>query len=154
MTKNPRLLLIEDEEELQRAYSESLKLAGFNVTLIEDGIFIEKTLTKQRDNNSYFQVILSDTDMPEMYGDEAIKNALEKKLLSYDQTLVIGMSEDHNNEVYWKGLAHHSGFYEKQRYAPISRSGKQIGYKIRGHYHHFETSSSPIWKALMLKSKS
>jgi CheY-like chemotaxis protein len=130
LRRNPVLLLVEDDEVLRREYKKSLKNAGFRVVDIDDGIKLENTLMQIS-----FDVILSDTDMMGLSGDLACKNALEKKLIGED-TLLIAMSDDSNNEVYWAEVAHH--FIDK-------RTSRDFGEMLMSHYYNYKTQGG-IWR--------
>ena len=137
----PRVLLVEDNDELRVAYKHSLEWAGFEVVAVDDGLKFVKTLKDQKALGKRFHVVLSDTDMPEMFGDEACKKALEKRLLD-DNVLVLAMSDDIHNDYYWNGIAHHTGFYDKNR---VSDMGSQV----MSHYYNFVKGESSMWRMRM-----
>jgi len=144
----PRLLLMEDDEKLRKAYMKSLKRAGFYVVAIDDGRFLENHLVAAKGKGELFSVVLSDTDMPDMPGDISCMRAINRELIDLGKTLILGMSEDSHMQGYWRGIANHCGFFEKSRYSPLGDN--DIGEAVMRHYMNFShPEASPIWRARM-----
>jgi CheY-like chemotaxis protein len=148
--RKPRLLLIEDTDDLRENYEKSLREAGFEVTTIVDGKFLEEKLALIKNEGDYFAVILSDTEMNDaekdsVAGDIACRQAMNKKMIDLEKTLVLGMSENHRNQVYWRGVVNHSGFYEKHIFMPFG--DRNLGEAVMSHYRNFsDPKGSTIWK--------
>lgn len=121
-SRKDRILFAEDSEEYIEPYKASLEKAGFKVTYVLDGSLIAKELARR--GKDYFDVILSDTEMDFVNGPEAVRGALEKGLLDDSRTLIIGMSKDSDNQKYWRELAHHSCFYDKDYFPKEAIGGK------------------------------
>ncbi len=120
--RKDRVLFAEDNGQYIESYKASLEKAGFEVTHVCDGQYIEKELIiREKD---YFDVILSDTEMDFINGPEAVRGALEKGLLDDSRTLIIGISSDSDNQQYWRELAHHSCFYDKDYFPHEAIGGK------------------------------
>ncbi len=133
--RKPRLLLIEDDEQTRMTYYDSLEKAGFYVIAISDGAFLEEQLLSEKANGNHFEVILSDTDMPKMFGDIACMNAINLGLINTKKTLILAMSNFFSKKGYWKGIASPIGFFEKAAFRPLGR--QDIGYSVMGHYQNF-----------------
>ena len=93
------VLLAEDDPDTTELYTQLLKQSGFDVVVVDSGEKIEEALSK---NN--IDIILSDTQMPEMDGDVACRKLLEQGKL--ENILVIGMSSVIDYSKHWKGIAH------------------------------------------------
>jgi DNA-binding response OmpR family regulator len=132
-----KILLAEDCEEYLEPYTQSLKQSGFVVTSVQDGLEIRKALSKIE-----FDVILSDSNLPFLDGHTACRRAIMEGKLNPKKTLIIGMSEDSDNQQYWRGLAHLACFYDKG-YFPKEK----IGEKIRQDLKNFR--SGGLWKERM-----
>lgn len=111
-----RVLLAEDDIGLLEQYERSIRAKGLEVCEVWNGEMILGLLRmKGRD---HFDVILSDSDMPELCGYSAVDRALQQGLLNRDRTLIIGMSDDSDNQYFWRGIAHVGGFYDKDYHMP------------------------------------
>jgi len=134
--RKPKLLLVEDNEIIRQEYAGSLTRAGFGVMSICDGRLMEDALVLNG-----FDVVLCDTGMEYLDGPEACARAKGKGLLP-DEILLIGMSDDSDNQQYWRGLAHFGGFYDKDYPG-------DIGEMVMAHYMNFSKPSSPAWRERM-----
>jgi CheY-like chemotaxis protein len=134
----PKIVLLEDRPELREGYTQSLEKAGFDVRPGVDGNELEKLLTPD------VAVILSDTDMPVMDSPNAVEQMLDRGILS-DSVLVLAMSDEESNAEKWRGIAHHAGFFNKNRFL----SG-DIGYRVMSHFRNFSNSNSLLWRMRML----
>ena len=123
-----RVVLMEDDEDLLRAYAESIWIAGFSCRAIEDGCYLEEVLGEKR-----FDIVLSDTDMPRLGGPGAVEKAIERGLLDNSQ-LVIGMSDNSTNGEYWRGLANLGCFYDKNYF----HDDDEIGEIVRQCWRNFQ----------------
>ncbi len=64
-----RILLVDDEEETRNVFQTALKSGGFDVSVLSDGKEVLDLLQTQQ-----FDLILLDQMMPEMSGNETLKN--------------------------------------------------------------------------------
>jgi len=135
----PKLILIEDNDELREGYCASLQQAGFDLLPGKFASQLLDLLAKWPDVN----VILSDTDTGPSYGDEEVGKLLKQGQIS-DSVLILGMSDDEANQDRWVDIAHHAGFFNKRRFH--EDMGLQ---KIMPHYFNFATSQSPLWRERM-----
>ncbi|MBS3072535.1 response regulator [Candidatus Pacearchaeota archaeon] len=139
METKPRILLVEDEQVLRYRYRKNLVEVGFEVYTLANADDIEKFLETYD-----IDVILCDTnnEIGKLDGPAACFNALEEGILKED-VLIIGMSYDsRTNQPLWKGIAHHTGFYDKgysNEEANDLRSS--LGFKVMAHYNIFEKAN-------------
>ena len=107
------ILLAEDDPNLNLKFFSQLKEKGFHVFPVYDGnqLYQVGSIKNVRENRNL--VIVSDTDMPEKQGDEACKNLLDEFPEDYQKRIIIGMSEDPNNEKYWNEVENWHSFLEK-----------------------------------------
>lgn len=138
------ILLADDETSLVERYDFSLRSEGFKVIHVCDGTGILSSLRKYGRN--YFDVILSDTEMIDLDGPEAVKKALDDFLLDDSRTLIMGMSGDSNNQEYWRGIVHHCSFLDKD-YIPLEQGVSLIGKKVKQALVNFR--SGGLWKEKM-----
>lgn len=103
----PRILIIEDDPKFRSYSKNSLETNGFEVTEIYDGSELEFVLRRE-----IFDIILSDTNLPNLDGHDACKKAQGLGLIGPD-TKVVGMSGNQKNQKYWAGIANFNGFYNK-----------------------------------------
>lgn len=107
---NPKdylVILAEDNRGLREVFTELLLEKCFSVDACANGQeLLERLLGFSGDFSKV--VVVSDTNMPNMEGDEACRTALER-VPGYRRTIIFGMSDDSGNERYWKGVAvaHH-----------------------------------------------
>ena len=123
---------------MREGYAQSLEKAGFDVRAGADGNELEKLLTPD------VEVILSDTDMPVMDGPDAVEQLLDMGILS-DSVLVLAMSDEESNAEKWRGIAHHAGFFNMNRFSP-----GDIGERVMSHFRNFSNSNSLLWRMRML----
>ncbi|MEK6885402.1 MAG: hypothetical protein AABX17_00375 [Nanoarchaeota archaeon] len=126
--RKDRILFAEDDEEYIKPYQVSLEKVGFEVRHVSDGALIVRILEEM--GKDYFDVILSDTNLDFVKGPMGIRRALKKCLLDDSRTLIIGMSNDSNNQRYWRGLAHLGCFYDKD-YFPKDIIGEKVARDLR-----------------------
>ena len=133
--RSPRILVVEDNENLIRLYTQSLERAGFEVTGIGDGKLLEEKLKQQE-----FDVVLCDTYLPLNggWGPRICEAALTKGILK-DNTLLLAMSLDPENEDCWGNIMHNLGFFDKS-------SKQDIGDYTISHLYNFKFSKSPTWR--------
>jgi CheY-like chemotaxis protein len=138
--RKDRLLLAEDYTDLRLEYRDALEKSGFEVSSVKDGGLVIAELKLR--GADYFDVLLSDTDMPVMNGPEAVWTALKNNFLDNNRTLIVGMSDSSDNQEYWRGLAHFSCFYDKSRI-----SEKRIGRVVRQCLNNFRNGG--LWREVM-----
>lgn len=132
----PRLLLAEDQENLRNNYTYELTRVGFMVSSVIDGLEFYELLNKEK-----FNLIVSDTDLPFISGDEVCKKALELNILEED-VLIIAMSEEKDNQQYWRGIVNHCCFYNK-----ANLTEGRIGERVLQCWNNFK--SGGLWKEKM-----
>ena len=72
--EKPRLLIVDDEENVRNALQRWFELAGYEVELAEDGVVaVEKAA------QTNFDAITMDLQMPRMNGTEAIKHIKQSR---------------------------------------------------------------------------
>jgi two-component system response regulator AtoC len=78
MANNLNILIADDEESLRYSLGSILKIRGYNVTLVEDGLKAVEAV-----KNGNFDVAFLDIRMPEMNGVDAFKEIKEfnKKII-------------------------------------------------------------------------
>jgi DNA-binding NtrC family response regulator len=83
MANNLNILIADDEESLRYSLGGILKIRGYNVTLVEDGLKAVETI-----RNGNFDVAFLDIRMPEMNGVEAFKEIkkINKKIVIFIMT--------------------------------------------------------------------
>ena len=138
--KKPKLLLAEDYDDLREIYKQGLEAIGFEVSAVDDGDKLYELLKKKK-----FDVVLSDTDMPNLSGVMACRKAIEDKILD-ENTLVIGMSDDPDYQQYWRGIANLGCFYHKSNL----NSREDVGNKIMRDYKNFKFGPAG-WRMKMLR---
>ncbi|MHC4916678.1 MAG: response regulator [Planctomycetota bacterium] len=94
-----RVLLVEDGHSRRREYRRQLEESGFEVYEAADGTEVAPLIESARP-----QIVVSDTDMPHVDGDQALRPLLDRGRL--DGVLIIGMSSARAFEEHWRGLAH------------------------------------------------
>jgi diguanylate cyclase (GGDEF)-like protein len=87
-TKKMHLLYVEDDKELIKQSVELFKMLFASVTVCEDG---EKGLERYKLNQSFFDIVITDLNMPKMSGFEMIEEIL---LLNPNQTISVISGED------------------------------------------------------------
>jgi CheY-like chemotaxis protein len=132
---HPKLILIEDDQALRESYSASLERAGFQVVAAAYASQLPAALGQCPDVN----VILSDTDTGDSFGDEEVGKLLEQGLIK-ESVLILAMSDLESNQDHWVGIAHHAGFFSKERLRD------DMGQRIVSHYYDFQVSCSPLWR--------
>jgi DNA-binding response OmpR family regulator len=68
-----KILFIDDDEQIRRAYTEILQRFGFDVITISDGLYVKSEMDKND-----FDLIVTDIVMPEKEGLETIKEIRTK----------------------------------------------------------------------------
>jgi two-component system response regulator FlrC len=69
MTKETRVLVADDDPNMQLAIKAALQRGGFDTTIVSDG-----RAALERIENDHFDIIISDQRMPEMTGQELLAN--------------------------------------------------------------------------------
>ncbi|MEK6848930.1 MAG: response regulator [Nanoarchaeota archaeon] len=95
----PTILLAENDEKEAEYYTSCLKEAGFNIIHTKNAEGIERIIAEQK-----IDILLSDTNLENSYGDEVCKKLLEKEKL--DNLLIIGMSNALDYGDCWINIAH------------------------------------------------
>ena len=98
------ILLAEDNVLLRRRLIRQLRQLTdkeFSVLIAFDGKWLYEKARDYKDDLSKL-VILADTEMSELNGDEACRKLLEDE--RFRRVIMIGMSEASENEQYWKGV--------------------------------------------------
>jgi len=133
----PRVLLVEDNKSLREVYQVSLRDYGFDVHAIFSERELEEILKKEK-----FNIVLSDTDLDKYGGGpEAVKRSLDQGHLGED-VLIIGMSDDSDNQVFWRGLSHIGCFYDKDYFEAI-----KIGEIVMNCWNNFKNYN--CWRRRM-----
>ncbi len=98
------ILLAEDDDWLRETFSILLERKRFACTLARDGKELYELAKSEKLKQIENLVIVSDTDMPLMDGDRACKKLLEEFPEIYQKRIIIGMSDNPENEKHWKGI--------------------------------------------------
>ena len=117
------ILLAEDTDDLRNQFVDLLSHNGFKVIPFVDGKALYNGAKKYSGDLSKM-LIVSDTDMPFLSGDEACKILLESP--EFQKVIMIGMSENTNNEVYWQGVGVLNSFIYKGNSITNPNSRKNI----------------------------
>lgn len=70
----PNILVVEDDLDLREALGDTLKMAGYNVALAQDGRMALDVLEKQVADNRGFAMVITDIQMPKMDGHTLLKH--------------------------------------------------------------------------------
>ena len=97
--KSVKVLLVEDSPSRHEEYRRELEGAGFEVSSAYDGTEVAGIVESVSP-----RIIVSDTDLPTVDGDQAVKPLLAAGKL--EGVLGVGMSSERSLEEYWKGVAH------------------------------------------------
>ena len=119
MNKKLKALLAEDDDSLREKYKREMEQEGLHVTCVDNGQALIERAEKEE-----FDIIVSDTDMPQLDGDKACKKIRES--IHY-RIFIIGMSDAHENEDYWVNIA--DWFIYKPNLASVSM-GKVVRTKL------------------------
>jgi DNA-binding response OmpR family regulator len=117
-----RVLLVEDGRSRHAEYRRSLEVAGFEVYSAYDGTEVAGIVEAARP-----AIIVSDTDLPTVDGDEAVRPLFEAGQL--DGVLIIGMSSASEYERHWDGLAHQ--FRHKREFDDLGETVSAIYGKFK-----------------------
>jgi CheY-like chemotaxis protein len=139
----PRLLLAEDYGYLRRDYTKQLRRVGFRVSSVKDGLEFYEVIRKRR-----FELIVSDSDLPSLNGDEVCSLALKEGLVGID-VLIIGMSDCEDRQKYWRTIANVGCFYNK-----ANLTEGRLGKKVLNAWNLFNQSSSWRYKLPALDETS
>ncbi len=93
--KNKSVLLVEDDENIIKETKELLELIFSNVIVAKDGdVGIQKYLNYKKENDKYFDLVITDIQMPKMDGIELTKLIYKE---NSDQLLIVlsAHSESH-----------------------------------------------------------
>jgi CheY-like chemotaxis protein len=93
------IVLAEDDEDLTDKYLTELERAGFEVIHAASGFDLKDLVKKHKP-----AIILSDTHLEEIDGDEACKELLREGLI--DNAFLIAMSAVRDYDSCWKNVAH------------------------------------------------
>jgi len=85
----PKILAIDDDKLVRKLYEEGFVKAGYEIITAESG---EEGIKMAQDNNP--DVILLDLLMPEMSGEEVLKNLKEKGVLEKIPVIVLSSKSD------------------------------------------------------------
>lgn len=91
MNSNPRLLVVEDEEQLSRMLRAMLTSAGYDITVAQKGLGALEQLVRHE-----FDVVLLDLGLPDMDGKEVIRQA---RAISTAPIIVISARDSGNEKV-------------------------------------------------------
>ena len=83
--------------------------------------------------------MLCDSNGADEMGNEVCRKFYEGGVIGED-VLLLGMSGDSSNFVFWRGLAHIAGFFEKGKF-------NNIGKEVMSHYYNFV--NHPSWRQRM-----
>ncbi len=120
--------MAEDREEYRGPFSRLLKKEGFEVLEAWNGEELYGDAMNYKGDLSKF-VILSDTDMPGLMGDEACE-----KLLKEDRSrkvIVIGMSDNPRNESAWEGIGLPHTFIYKDAFVCVEDFHMNIANRVK-----------------------
>ncbi len=134
------ILLAEDNNNLRERFRELLSNKGFKVEALEDGLKLyERCVKYVLDNEDLDRlVIISDTDMPLLCGDETCERLL-KEFDEFNRVMIIGMSDNSANENYWKGVGIRQTFIYKGD--GIDKEGKNnLAEKLANRINMIETN--------------
>jgi CheY-like chemotaxis protein len=134
--EKPRLLLAEDYGYLRRDYAGQLRRVGFRVSCVKDGLEFSEVIRKRR-----FDLIVSDSDLPSLNGDEVCSLALKEGLVGID-VLIIGMSDCEDRQKYWRGVVNVGCFYNK-----ANLTDGRMGEKVLNCWNNF--LSGGLWREKM-----
>jgi two-component system response regulator FlrC len=70
----PNILVVEDDMDLREALGDTLKIAGYNVALAQDGRMALDALEKQAADKHGFAMVITDIQMPKMDGHTLLKH--------------------------------------------------------------------------------
>lgn len=134
--EKPLLILAEDYRCLRKEYVKNLVRVGFSVASVKNGREFYDLLHRKK-----FDLIVSDSDLPYIHGDEVCRIALEEKVVSED-VLIVGMSDCEDRQKYWRGIANIGCFYNK-----ANLSEGRIGEKVLQAWRLFNQGG--FWRAKM-----
>jgi signal transduction histidine kinase len=75
-----RILIVDDEEETRRSLSLIMKWQGYSVTAVENGGVAFKTVLEHTADNTPFDLLICDIQMPVLTGEDLIDKLLEYKI--------------------------------------------------------------------------
>jgi len=78
-----KILIVDDNQEIRKILTETFTLLGCKIDAVKDGLEAVETL-----ENSYYDIVITDGEMPRMKGIELTKYVKER----YPRILVIGLS--------------------------------------------------------------
>jgi len=81
MNSNPRILLVDDEEEFARVLADIVRAKGYEVETVYDGL---DALEKIKENT--YELLISDINLPGVKGTDLIKRT---RLLKPDMPIVV-----------------------------------------------------------------
>lgn len=124
--KDYHILLAEDDDWLRGTFSILLERQGFLCTTVQDGKELYAEASKGNSRLNPNLVIVSDTNMPYMDGDVACKKLLDE-FPEYGRRIIVGMSDNPDNEKHWKGIGVLQTFIYKGSDITNPESRKNLG---------------------------
>lgn len=131
------IILAEDDKNLRFEFKHQLRSKGFKVIEATNGLELYSYAKGLKDLSSL--IIISDTDMPEMQGDEACEQLL-KDFPEYKRKIIIGMSDNPNNEEYWENIGIWNSFIFKGRDIDKMLSESNLAKRVISTLNHINSN--------------
>ena len=84
MNSNTRILLVDDNEQVVRSLSRMLSRADYDVSTCSDGLSALNLLKSEKEQGTFFSILITDVDMPNLNGFELIQ-----ELSNIDEKLAV-----------------------------------------------------------------
>ncbi len=136
------VLMAEDSEGYRDPFSRLLKSEGFGVIEALNGEELYEKAKSYEDNISKL-VILSDTDMPLMMGDEACEKLLEEE--KFRRVIMIGMSDNPRNEYAWEGIGLPHTFIYKDAFICVEDFHMNIANRVKNRLETIVNNPKFYW---------